>query len=101
MRWRGEKFLSATCAARTAISSSSNREKSGTLFSVSALHAIVHLVPPGFHNLVRCGKRNRNLRAPVQYLTLILNTGGPIGHRSQRSRLRVPHAGKESLRHGN
>src|ERR1700704_4911767 len=43
MRSRGANFLSSTCPARTASSSSSSRAKSGTFFSTSGLHAIGHL----------------------------------------------------------
>src|ERR1700693_3108154 len=43
MRWRGANFLSSTCPARTAVSSSSSRAKSGTCLSASGLQAIDHL----------------------------------------------------------
>src|SRR5713101_7305985 len=44
MRWRVANFLSSTCPAKTAVSSSSSRAKSGTCFNTSGLHAIGHLV---------------------------------------------------------
>src|SRR5579863_1889232 len=44
MRWRGANVFSSTCAASTASSSSSSSENSGTCFSISGVHAILHLV---------------------------------------------------------
>src|SRR5437870_1669760 len=44
MRWRGANVRSSTCPARMAVSSSSNRAKSGTCLRTSGLHAIDHLM---------------------------------------------------------
>src|SRR5579862_1171075 len=40
MRWRAENFLNSTCAASTAVSSSSSRAKSGTCRSSPGSHAM-------------------------------------------------------------
>src|ERR1700733_1754587 len=44
MRCLGAKVLRSTWAARTAISSSSSKAKSGTCFNSTGLHGIDHLV---------------------------------------------------------
>src|SRR5437868_9018585 len=46
MRCRGTNDRISTCAARTAISSSSSRAKSGTCFRMSGSHAMMHLGEP-------------------------------------------------------
>src|SRR5690348_4972622 len=51
MRCRATNFFSSTCPAKTAVSSSSRREKSGTFFSTSGLHAIGHLVRKAISSL--------------------------------------------------
>src|SRR5438552_5523154 len=43
MRCRAAKFLSCTCPANTAVSSSSSSANSGTCFNTSGLQAIGHL----------------------------------------------------------
>src|SRR5713226_10558588 len=43
IRCRGAKLLTSTCPARTAVSSSSSRAKSGTCLRISGLHAILFL----------------------------------------------------------
>src|SRR5437773_9902044 len=43
MRCRAAKFLSSTCPANTAVSSSSSSANSGTCFNTSGLQAIGHL----------------------------------------------------------
>src|SRR6266478_7429786 len=53
MRWRGSKRLRSTCAASTAISSSSSRENRGTSLNTSGLHAMGRLASGGvnrYHN---------------------------------------------------
>src|SRR5580698_7736564 len=63
MRCRGAKTLRSTCAARTAVSSSSSKAKSGTCFNSAGSHGMDHLV--GIGCLLK-GTARHNNRQQIQ-----------------------------------
>src|SRR5207302_4749933 len=70
MRCRGAKFLSSTCAANTAVSSSSSKANSGTCFSTSGLQPIGHLF---CKNWIGPQSSNRLIRAQQSTTAPIVN----------------------------
>src|SRR6266851_6091738 len=86
MRCRGAKVLSSTCPARTEVSSSSSREKSGTRFNTSGVHAMES--PRRNRDCAQCtrarfGKRGSDERIKLMHVrTLrgIATAGGRLFH---------------------
>src|SRR6266545_3210834 len=90
MRWRAENVLRSTCAANTAISSSSSRANNGTCLSTSGLHAMSDLVrkdwgmlDPILESHEAAERKNRKMRCR--------------GSRKTRARPQRPHPQKEPV----